>query len=269
MEIRRGFGIAGTRTSGPVTVGDPLTLLIHMKSEKRPVTVGDPLTLLIHMKSEKTGFDILVKNCVAHNGAQQRLQLIDSSGCVTNEKLISPFRGTYNSENGHQVSLYSYLKAFRFTGSPALYLECDIHMCHNKCPPQRCYWRNLSKRSIDSQLNTTTDKPLVSESISLFQSLEVRQESDQKDIANNTSEFNSDVERSNVCFRSDGVAAVIISIFVLLVMSFSMSIGCCMKMRRMKYCQRHMIDASSLYKSSYDTIYSYPHSDSTLHSRRF
>lgn len=34
MEIRRGFSIAGPRTSGPVTVGDPLTLLIHMKSEK-------------------------------------------------------------------------------------------------------------------------------------------------------------------------------------------------------------------------------------------
>lgn len=34
MEIRRGFGIAGSRTSGSVTVGDPLTLLIHMKSEK-------------------------------------------------------------------------------------------------------------------------------------------------------------------------------------------------------------------------------------------
>ncbi|XP_017464255.1 PREDICTED: uncharacterized protein LOC108357692, partial [Rhagoletis zephyria] len=61
MEIRRGFGIAGSRTSGSVTVGDPLTLLIHMKSEK-------------------AGFDILVKNCVAHNGAQQRMQLIDSNG---------------------------------------------------------------------------------------------------------------------------------------------------------------------------------------------
>lgn len=34
MEVRRGFGTAGSRTSGPVTVGDPLTLLIHMKSEK-------------------------------------------------------------------------------------------------------------------------------------------------------------------------------------------------------------------------------------------
>ena len=60
------------------------------------------------------------------------------SRCVTNEKLISPFRGTYNSDDGHQVSLYAYLKAFRFTGSPALYLECDIHMCHNKCPVSCC-----------------------------------------------------------------------------------------------------------------------------------
>ena len=61
MEVRRGFGIAGSRTSGPVTVGDPLTLLIHMKSEK-------------------AGFDILVKNCISHNGGTQRLQLIDTNG---------------------------------------------------------------------------------------------------------------------------------------------------------------------------------------------
>lgn len=133
--------------------------------------------------------------------------------CVTNEKLISPFRGTYNSDDGHQVSLYAYLKAFRFTGSPALYLECDIHMCHNKCPvsfcsflsnmdshvtsffsirkthqPQRCYWRNLSKRSVrsaaDGSANETSvasEKPVISESISLFQALEVRHESEDED----------------------------------------------------------------------------------------
>lgn len=33
MEIRNGFGPSGTRVSGPVNVGDPLTLVIHMKSE--------------------------------------------------------------------------------------------------------------------------------------------------------------------------------------------------------------------------------------------
>jgi hypothetical protein len=54
--------------------------------------------------------------------------------------------------------------------------------------PQRCYWRNLSKRSIDSTQVSTTEKPLVSESISLFQSLEVRQESDRKDVSNDSSE---------------------------------------------------------------------------------
>lgn len=26
------------------------------------------------------GYDILVKNCIAHNGGQQKLQLIDASG---------------------------------------------------------------------------------------------------------------------------------------------------------------------------------------------
>ena len=23
---------------------------------------------------------------------------------------------------------------FRFTGTPALYIECDVRMCHGKCP---------------------------------------------------------------------------------------------------------------------------------------
>lgn len=42
MEILRGHGMVGPRqevVSGPVTVGDPLTLLIHMKSEKGKVSL--------------------------------------------------------------------------------------------------------------------------------------------------------------------------------------------------------------------------------------
>ena len=94
-------------------------------------------------------------------------------------------------------------QAFRFTGSPALYLECDIHMCHNKCPPQRCYWRNLSKRSIANETYyeneqygepfsvgrynftlpragepETNSTGVISESLSLFQALEVRHSDD-------------------------------------------------------------------------------------------
>lgn len=83
-------------------------------------------------------------------------------------------------------------------------------MCHNKCPPQRCYWRNLSKRSIANETyyeneqygepfsvgrynftlpraggeqpaTTTTESNstgVISESLSLFQALEVRHSDD-------------------------------------------------------------------------------------------
>ena len=33
MEIRNGYGISGTRVTGPVRVGDPLTLIIYMRSK--------------------------------------------------------------------------------------------------------------------------------------------------------------------------------------------------------------------------------------------
>ena len=33
MEIRQGYGTSGNRVTGPVHVGDPLTLLIYMRSQ--------------------------------------------------------------------------------------------------------------------------------------------------------------------------------------------------------------------------------------------
>jgi hypothetical protein len=61
MEIRYGFGSSGQRVGGPVRVGDPLTLMIYMRSQY-------------------DGFDIVVNDCYAHNGGAKRIQLIDHSG---------------------------------------------------------------------------------------------------------------------------------------------------------------------------------------------
>jgi hypothetical protein len=33
MEIRSGYGTTGARVSGPVRVGDPLTLVVYMRSQ--------------------------------------------------------------------------------------------------------------------------------------------------------------------------------------------------------------------------------------------
>ncbi|KAL0268361.1 UNVERIFIED_CONTAM: hypothetical protein PYX00_010335 [Menopon gallinae] len=61
MEIRYGYGTSGTRVTGPVRVGDPLTLIIYMRSKY-------------------DGFDIVVNDCFAHNGATKKIQLIDQYG---------------------------------------------------------------------------------------------------------------------------------------------------------------------------------------------
>ena len=61
MEIRSGYGLTGNRIAGPVHVGDPVTLLIYMRPQW-------------------DGFDILVNDCYAHNGANKKIQLIDHHG---------------------------------------------------------------------------------------------------------------------------------------------------------------------------------------------
>ncbi|EDV95622.1 GH15681 [Drosophila grimshawi] len=173
MEIQNGYGIGGPRVTGPVRVGDPLTLIIYMRSKY-------------------DGFDIVVNDCYAHNGANKRIQLIDQQGCPVDDKLISRFRGSWSDSGVYETQVYAYMKTFRFTGSPALYIECDVRMCHGRCPSQPCHWRNLkavTKRDTSNMtatnlslppladaVDTATESPALSENVNLFQSLRVLQE---------------------------------------------------------------------------------------------
>lgn len=75
-----------------------------------------------------------MNDCYAHNGATKRIQLIDQYGCPVDDKLISRFRGTWSESGVFETQVYAYMKTFRFTGSPALYIECDVRMCHGRCP---------------------------------------------------------------------------------------------------------------------------------------
>lgn len=50
------------------------------------------------------------------------------------DKLISRFRGTWSEQGAFETQVFAYMKTFRFTGSPALYIECDVRMCHGRCP---------------------------------------------------------------------------------------------------------------------------------------
>uniref|UniRef100_A0A1B0D5E8 Uncharacterized protein n=1 Tax=Phlebotomus papatasi TaxID=29031 RepID=A0A1B0D5E8_PHLPP len=182
MEIRNGYGINGARVAGPVRVGDPLTLIIYMRSKY-------------------DGFDIVVNDCYAHNGANKRIQLIDEFGCPVDDKLISRFRGSWSESGIFETQVFAYMKTFRFTGSPALYIECDVRMCHGRCPSQPCHWRNLksvAKREIANQTTVESNSPPprdnISDNISLFQSLRVLQEEDD-DFLDGSTNDNSATKR--------------------------------------------------------------------------
>jgi hypothetical protein len=116
------------------------------------------------------------------------------------DKLISRFRGSWSDSGIFETQVYAYMKTFRFTGSPALYIECDVRMCHGRCPvsfatlyvglgivnisfvqSQPCHWRNLkgvTKREIQSDPPNST----LSDNISLFQSIRVLQDEDEPTV---------------------------------------------------------------------------------------
>ncbi|XP_022826878.1 uncharacterized protein LOC111356659 [Spodoptera litura] len=200
MEIRSGYGANGARVSGPVRVGDPLTLLIYMRSAY-------------------DGFDIVVNDCFAHNGATKRIQLIDEYGCPVDDKLISRFRGSWSESGVFETQVYAYMKTFRFTGSPALYIECDVRMCHGRCPSQPCHWRNMKsvkRRSIETKPGldpASSVAPRLSENISLFQSLRVLQEGEEDpELAASTSV----APEGQTCMRTSALSAIMVSCGVLI-----------------------------------------------------
>ncbi|KFB51115.1 AGAP006705-PA-like protein [Anopheles sinensis] len=216
MEIRNGYGTNGARVTGPVRVGDPLTLIIYMRSKY-------------------DGFDIVVNDCFAHNGANKRIQLIDEYGCPVDDKLISRFRGSWSDTGVFETQVYAYMKTFRFTGSPALYIECDVRMCHGRCPSQPCHWRNLkgvSKReAVQPAVNTT-----LSDNISLFQALRVLQEDDEEARAKKESITSAKPQQdmSETCMKTSVLSALLATCCVLLCVLGGSLLAACGKLRHRK-----------------------------------
>ena len=50
------------------------------------------MTMVLGVKDDENKFDMMVRNCVAHDGQGAPIQLMDERGCVVREKIMSPFR---------------------------------------------------------------------------------------------------------------------------------------------------------------------------------
>ncbi|XP_065343919.1 uncharacterized protein LOC135941994 [Cloeon dipterum] len=109
------------------------------KTAKDKVKIGDDMSAVIYVKDGGSNYDILVKDCFAHDQAQlsgrdtTSVQLSDSSGCLKKEKLLGQFRKYPQTCSGADLVAYAPMSAFKFADRPSVYLTCVVELCPGQC----------------------------------------------------------------------------------------------------------------------------------------
>lgn len=107
------------------------------------VKIGQTMTMVLAIKDDDSKFDMLVRNCVAHDGKRAPIQLVDQRGCVTRPKLMSRFTKIKNFGASASVLSYAHFQAFKFPDSMEVHFQCTIQICRYHCPDQCSSETNL------------------------------------------------------------------------------------------------------------------------------
>ncbi|RWS24350.1 uncharacterized protein B4U80_10768, partial [Leptotrombidium deliense] len=100
------------------------------------VKIGQTMTMVLAIKDEENKFDMLVRNCIAHDGKRAPIELVDSVGCIVRHKLMSKFTKIKNFGSSATVLSYAHFQAFKFPDSMEVHFQCTIQICRFKCPEQ-------------------------------------------------------------------------------------------------------------------------------------
>jgi len=133
----------------PVTanfLGDNLRCWMQIQVGKGPyasevsgiVKIGQTMTMVLGVKDDENKFDMMVRNCVAHDGQRAPIQLVDERGCVVREKIMSPFKKVKNFDSTANVLSYAYFQAFKFPDSMNVHFQCVVQVCRSSCPEPQC-----------------------------------------------------------------------------------------------------------------------------------
>lgn len=102
------------------------------------VKIGQTMTMVLAIKDEENKFDMLVRNCIAHDGKHAPIQLVDEYGCIVRPKIMSKFQKVKNFGHSATVVSYAYFQAFKFPDSMNVHFQCVIQVCRHDCPPVNC-----------------------------------------------------------------------------------------------------------------------------------
>merc|ERR1719385_263594 len=127
-------------------LGDNLQCWMQIQVGKGPyasevsgiVKIGQTMTMVLGVKDDENKFDMMVRNCVAHDGQRAPIQLVDEKGCVVREKIMSPFKKLKNFDSTANVLSYAYFQAFKFPDSMNVHFQCVIQVCRYNCPDPVC-----------------------------------------------------------------------------------------------------------------------------------
>ncbi|XP_053214914.1 LOW QUALITY PROTEIN: uncharacterized protein LOC128398118 [Panonychus citri] len=127
-------------------LGDNIQCWMQIQAGKGPwasevtgiVKIGQTMTMVLAIKDDENKFDMLVRNCVAHDGKHQPIQLVDDYGCVVRPKIMSKFQKVKNFGTSATVVSYSYFQAFKFPDSMNVHFQCVIQVCRYECPEPKC-----------------------------------------------------------------------------------------------------------------------------------
>lgn len=127
-------------------LGDNIQCWMQIQAGKGPwasevagiVKIGQTMTMVLAIKDDESKFDMLVRNCIAHDGKHQPIQLVDDQGCVIRPKIMSKFHKVKNFGQSATVVSYAYFQAFKFPDSMNVHFQCVIQVCRHECPEPAC-----------------------------------------------------------------------------------------------------------------------------------
>lgn len=127
-------------------LGDNLQCWMQIQVGKGPwasevsgiVKIGQTMTMVLAIKDDENKFDMMVRNCVAHDGKRAPIQLVDDLGCVTRPKIMGKFQKIKDFGSSASVVSYAYFQAFKFPDSMNVHFQCVIQVCRFKCPEPQC-----------------------------------------------------------------------------------------------------------------------------------
>ncbi|XP_068233943.1 cuticlin-1-like [Palaemon carinicauda] len=127
-------------------LGDNLQCWMQIQVGKGPyasevsgiVKIGQTMTMVLAIKDDENKFDMMVRNCVAHDGVKAPIQLVDERGCITRPKIMGHFKKSKDFGSSASVVSYAHFQAFKFPDSMNVHFQCVIQVCRYSCPEPQC-----------------------------------------------------------------------------------------------------------------------------------